>query len=207
MGRVRIHQHVNPLAKYYRELPVEPIVLKEVFEKPEQRILLDIGCGRGRFLLRMAKTEPGRNYIGVEIREPLVEEANEIAADSGLANIHYYFCNAPLDLETVLEKVPEDRIELVTIQFPDPWFKKRHEKRRMVNERLVRAVKNILSPDGKVFVQTDVEELADEITGHFEEAGFRKTIISENFLTEKTEREISVENRGLPVYRMVFEFE
>ena len=102
MARVRIHQHVNPLARYFRNLPVEPIDPGSVYESQDKPIHIDLGCGRGRFLREMAKENPDWNYLGVEIREPLVEEANEIAARENLANLHYSFCNAPLDLGKLL---------------------------------------------------------------------------------------------------------
>src|SRR5438046_8369825 len=93
MPRVRVHQHVNPLAPFYRQAP-QPIDLSTVFENPGLSLHLDIGCARGRFILRMAEIEPEWNFLGVEIREPLVAEANRIAAEKGLSNLHYTFCNA-----------------------------------------------------------------------------------------------------------------
>src|SRR5689334_2056865 len=105
MGRVRVHQHVNPLSPYYRQSP-QPIDIEGVFADPEKPLLLDIGCARGRFLLRMAEAEPSWNYLGVEIREPLVEEANRLAAEAELTNLHYAFCNAMLWLQRLLEGIP-----------------------------------------------------------------------------------------------------
>lgn len=203
MARPRVHQHVNPLAKYFRELPVEPLHFEQVYAKPDLPLHLDIGCGRGRFLLDMAAQYTDRNHLGIEIREPLVEDANSKAADAGLDNIEYVFCNAPLHLGKLLERAADQIVKLVTIQFPDPWFKKRHAKRRMVNEDLLRLVSEILADDGKVVVQTDVLELFEEMSELFLEAGFQKESIDTNILPVRTEREISVENRGLPVHRMV----
>ena len=206
MARVRVHQHVNPLAKYFRELPVRPLAVEKVFADPELPLHLDIGCGRGRFLLEMAKLEKDRNFLGVEIREPLVTEANQIRDTQNLKNLHYEFCNATLDLDVLLREVPADILQMVTIQFPDPWFKKRHAKRRMVKDKLVETIAGKLAPDGKVFVQTDVEFLAEEMSGLFEQYGhFRRIETKANILPVKTEREISVENRDLPVFRAVFE--
>src|SRR5687767_4572567 len=98
MPRVRVHQHVNPLAPYYRQAP-SPVELGEVFADPDLPLHLDIGCARGRFLLRMAEAEPGWNFLGVEIRAPLVTEANRLAAEAALNNLHYAFCNAMLWLD------------------------------------------------------------------------------------------------------------
>jgi len=120
-----------------------------VFADPSLPLHLDIGCARGRFLLRMAEVQPGWNYLGVEIREPLVDEANRLAAEAGMTNLHYAFCNAMLWLGKLFDGVPDGRLQMVTIQFPDPWFKKRHAKRRMVNiemiDTIARHLKRILS--------------------------------------------------------------
>lgn len=206
MPRVRVHQHVNPLAKYYREIPIKPLELEKVFADSALPMHLDIGTGRGRFLLEMAKIKKDWNFLGVEIREPLVIEANKIGKKQNLENLHYEFCNATLDLDVLLEKIPVDILRLVTIQFPDPWFKKKHAKRRMVKDGLVEAVAKSLAVNGKIFIQTDVEFLAEEMLELFEQNEFLEQIeIEENFLPVKTEREKSVENRNLPVFRIVFE--
>ena len=204
MPRVRVHQHVNPLAPSYRQAP-KPVDVGKLFADPEKPLLIDLGCARGRFLLRMAEAEPTWNYLGVEIREPLVDEANRLANEAGLENLHYVFCNAMLWLDRLLEKLPEGRLQTVTIQFPDPWFKKKHAKRRMVNPELIDAVMQKLAPTGRIFVQTDIEELADEMFGLFRE---REEIdelrLEENPFPVKTEREKAVEAKELPVFRTLF---
>ena len=201
MPRVRIHQHVNPLAPYYRQ-PVEPIEIEKVFADPSLPLHLDIGSARGRFLLKMAGIEPGWNFLGVEIREPLVDEANRIAEEHGLTNLHYKFCNAMLVLDKLLEKVPEGVLQMVTIQFPDPWFKKKHAKRRMVNRELVDAVTKKLADGGKIFVQTDIEFLAGEMFALFRENKKLAEIeTTENPFPIQTEREKAVEDKELSVFR------
>lgn len=204
MPRVRVHQHVNPLAPYYRFTP-RPIDIGSHFADPSRPLLLDIGCARGRFLLRMAETEPAMNFLGVEIREPLVGEANRLAGERGLSNLHYEFCNAMLNLDRLLAGLPDGILSEVTIQFPDPWFKKKHAKRRMVNPHLVATVAGHLTPGGRVFVQTDIEFLADEMFAFFrDEPRFEEIPLQENPFAVKTERELAVEEKNLPVFRASF---
>lgn len=204
MARVRVHQHVNPLSPFYKQKP-EPIDISAVFARPELPIHLDIGCARGRFLLRMAEREKDRNFLGVEIREPLVDEANKIAAEAGLVNLHYHFANAMLWLRELIAAIPAGRIDRVTIQFPDPWFKKKHAKRRMVNKELIDAVVEKLTAGGSIFVQTDIEFLAEEMFELFRaDARLKEIAVTENPYPEKTEREKAVEEKGLPVYRTTF---
>jgi tRNA (guanine-N7-)-methyltransferase len=204
MPRVRIHQHVNPLAPYYTQ-PVKPIEIGELFADAALPLHLDIGSARGRFLLKMAGIEPAWNFLGVEIREPLVDEANRIGAEQGLTNLRYEFCNAMLLLDKLLEKLPPGLLRMVTIQFPDPWFKKKHAKRRMVNRELVETVAGKLGTGGRIFVQTDIEFLADEMFELFSKAGELKEInIAENPFPVRTERETAVEEKELPIYRALF---
>jgi tRNA (guanine-N7-)-methyltransferase len=204
MARVRVHQHVNPLSPYYRQAP-KPVEIDRVFADPSRPLLLDIGCARGRFLLRMAGAEPSWNYLGVEIREPLVEEANRLGKEAGHENLHYEFCNAMLWLDRLLEEVPPGILQAVTIQFPDPWFKKKHAKRRMVNQEMIDTIDRHLAPKGRVFIQTDIQFLAEEMFAMFREDGrFEELPLEANPFTVQTEREKAVEDKDLPVYRTLF---
>jgi len=154
----------------------------------------------------MAEAQPEWNYLGVEIREPLVLEANEIAADCQRKNLRYEFCNAMVWLDRLLADLPPGLLRAVTIQFPDPWFKRKHAKRRMVNPELVETVVNRLAVGGRVFVQTDIENLADEMFALFRAADAISEIeAKENPFSVKTERENAVEAKGLIVYRALFE--
>ncbi|MGC2237945.1 MAG: tRNA (guanosine(46)-N7)-methyltransferase TrmB [Pyrinomonadaceae bacterium] len=205
MPRVRVHQHVNPLAPYYRFTP-KPLEIEKIFIHPDLPLHVDIGSARGRFLLKMAEIQPKQNFLGVEIREPLVEEANRLASEKNLTNLHYEFCNAMIALDKLLEKLPANLLQTVTIQFPDPWFKKKHAKRRMVNEDLVSTVVSHLATAGKILVQTDIEFLAKEMFELFRQNGdLREKEINENPFPVKTERELAVEEKDLPIYRRIFE--
>lgn len=205
MARVRVHQHVNPLAPYFRFKP-KPLEIEKIFPRPNLPLHLDIGSARGRFLLKMAEIEKNWNFLGVEIRESLVAEANRIAREKNLTNVRYEFCNAMIALDRLLEKLPANLLQAVSVQFPDPWYKKKHAKRRMVNDELVETIVNRLAGSGKIFVQTDVEFLAEEIFELFgRNDNLRKTAISASPFLVRTEREIAVEEKGLIIYRALFE--
>jgi len=205
MPRVRVHQHVNPLSPFYCFTP-KPIAIGDVFGNPNLPLHLDIGAARGRFLLKMAEIFPARNFLGVEIREPLVIEANRLAREKNLSNLHYEFNNATYSLDKLLEKLPADVLQTVTIQFPDPWYKKKHAKRRMVDENLIVTIVRHLKIDGNVFVQTDVDFLAEEMFEIFRvNPSLREIEIKENPFPVKTERETAVEEKYLPIFRRMFE--
>jgi len=93
-----MRQHVNPLSRVHqRPLPLPPPA--ELFSEAARPIHLDIGSARGGFLLELAQQEPGRNYLGVEIRQPLVQAAEADRQALDLRNLHYLYCNANVSLE------------------------------------------------------------------------------------------------------------
>lgn len=204
---MRVRQHVNPLSQKY-QTPVSPVDWEKVYADLTQPLHLDIGCGKGRFLLSMATLEPNWNFLGVEIREPLVQEANHWRHELGLTNLHYVFCNVNNSLRSLLSSLPSGTLQRVTIQFPDPWFKNRHAKRRVVQPQLVAELAAYLASEGIVFLQSDVKEVAEEMCDRFEaHPAFQrqgKQWLAQNPLPVPTEREKSTLSRGEPVYRAVF---
>lgn len=92
-----MRQHVNPLSRYHL-LPRPLPPLAELFAQPDLPLHLDIGSARGRFLLALAPLEPGRNHLGLEIREPLVAAAEADRLQAGLSNLRFVFGNANVSL-------------------------------------------------------------------------------------------------------------
>lgn len=207
MAPVRVRQHVNPLSQKY-QTPINPLDWEKVFINPTQPLHLDIGCGKGRFLLQMATLEANWNFLGLEIREPLVTEANKLRDELGASNLHYLFCNVNNSLESLLSNLPVGVLQRVTIQFPDPWFKNRHAKRRVVQPELVAELAQYLANGGIVFLQSDVEAIALEMCDRFaaHPLFYRQDPQwqAENPLLVPTERETSTLSQGMPVYRAVF---
>lgn len=207
MAVVRVRNHVNPLSQKY-QTPVSPLEWEKIYAAPNQPLHLDIGCGKGLFLLSMAM-EPTWNFLGLEIREPLVQEANVWRDELGLTNLHYLFCNVNNSLQSLLSSLPDGTLQRVTIQFPDPWFKNRHAKRRVVQPELVAELATYLATGGIVFLQSDIEALAVEMCDRFQShPGFQrqgeKQWLAENPLAVTTEREKSTLSRGESVYRALF---
>ncbi len=205
-----VRQHVNPLSRFHlvpRPLPAPA----ELFAAADLPLHLDIGCARGRFLLALADQDPRRNHLGVEIRRPLVEAAETDRQAAGLTNLRFLFCNATISLQDWLAALPTGRLALVTIQFPDPWFKTKHRKRQVLQPPLLAAIAAALAPDRELFLQSDVLGAIEpmvalvEASGCFERpAGDARPWRSENPLALPTERETYVLNQGLPVYRVLF---
>lgn len=158
----------------------------------------------------MASLYPQINFLGIEIREPLVKEALVQRELLQLSNLHFLFCNINVSVSPLLESLPEGVLQWVTIQFPDPWFKVRHLKRRVVQPALVDAVAKYLRKDGLLFLQSDVESVALEMCDHFQQNPcFRKTHqepwLQTNPFPVPTEREIATLNKNEPVYRALYQ--
>ncbi|MEY3751035.1 MAG: tRNA ((46)-N7)-methyltransferase TrmB, partial [Cyanobacteriota bacterium] len=206
-----VRQHVNPLSRFF-QLPLELPPPAELFADPSQPLHLDIGCARGRFLLALAQQQPSVNHLGVEIRRALVSAAEADRQALGLNNLHYLFCNANVSLQDWLAALPAGQLDLVSIQFPDPWFKKKHHKRRVLQPALLLAIAAALAPGKRFFLQSDVLAVIEPMVAITEASGCfsrpaedQRPWRADNPLPVPTERETYVLNQQLPVYRVLYE--
>lgn len=205
---VRVRHHVNPLSQRYQQ-PADIPDWTTVYANWSRSLHVDIGCARGLFLFEMARQCPDWNFLGLEIRRSLVEQANELCQQEGLKNLYFLFCNANISLQPILATCPIQGVDYVTIQFPDPWFKKRHQKRRVVQPELVQDLADGIKPGGQLLIQSDVEEVAIDMRDRIaEHPDFQPTTadwLPVNPLPVPTEREISTLEQGEPVYRQLFD--
>jgi len=206
-----VRQHVNPLSRFF-QLPLELPPPQELFSDPSRPVHLDIGCARGRFLLALAQQQPELNHLGVEIRRALVAAAEADRQQLGLGNLHYLFCNANISVEGWLTALAPGQLDLVSIQFPDPWFKKRHHKRRVLQPALLLAIAAALEPGKRLFMQSDILDVIEPMVAVTEASGCFSRPATDarpwratNPLPVPTERETYVLEQGLPVYRVLYE--
>jgi tRNA (guanine-N7-)-methyltransferase len=116
---------------------------------------LEVGPGKGLFLANAARANPGRNFLGVEIARKYARLAAERLAKLGLPNARVWAG----DIRDVLWRRVRDRsLRAVHVYFPDPWWKKRHKKRRVFTGALVAEVERVLQPGGALHVASDVDE-------------------------------------------------
>lgn len=207
MAAVRVRQHVNPLSNKY-QTTVDAPDWEDIYATSHQPLHLDIGSAKGHFLIRMAELVPDWNFLGLEIRAPLVDYTLQRREQLGLDNLHFLFCNANTSLSEVLKSLPAGTLQQVSIQFPDPWFKKRHQKRRVVQPELVQALAAALPSDGRVVLQSDVAAVAQDMCDRFaENSAFQRTDaawLAASPFPAQTDREVLTLSKGLPVYRAIF---
>ena len=120
---------------------------------------VDLGCGRGRYALERAANFPGIDVVALESRRKWVHLIRQRAAKAGLKNIRAIQCDVARDLDMLFE--PKS-VRGFTIHHPDPWWKKRHRKRRLVRPELASRLVELLEPEGFIYFQTDVPDLAGE---------------------------------------------
>ena len=157
-----MRQHVNPLSKNFFEIdPIPP--LNQVFENPKLPLHLDIGCASGDFLFELSLKNKNWNYIGIEIREKLVLNANLKMKSRENKNLYFSFGNANNIFNQTNNKSIINFITSISFNFPDPWFKKKHHKRRVIQPKLINLLSNSMKKGSLIFIKTDVRELFDHM--------------------------------------------
>ncbi len=131
----------------------------EVFGR-DSRCVLDIGFGDGEALLTAAARYPDIDYLGIEVHEPGIGHLLKLIERSGLTNIR--ICDRDA-VDVIEQMLPEASFDAVKLLFPDPWPKKRHHKRRLVQQGFVAEVARILKPDGIFHIATDWANYAEHI--------------------------------------------
>lgn len=142
------------VAPYTLAYPEAPLDWAEVFGN-DRPVELEIGPGKGLFLANAATAQPGRNFVGVELARKYAQRAAERVAKLGLDNVRVI---AGDGRRFLAQFVPERSLHAVHIYFPDPWWKKRHKKRRVFTAEFVADAARALVPGGEFHLATDVEE-------------------------------------------------
>jgi tRNA (guanine-N7-)-methyltransferase len=125
------------------------------------RLVVDVGFGRGEFLTALAQAEPGTAFLGIEYSWKRVLKLVRRLARSELRNVRVVFAPA----ELVLPRLPDASVHELWINCPDPWPKKRHHRRRLIQPGFVREVARCLEPRGRLLVATDHPGYAEWIHG------------------------------------------
>ena len=130
-----------------------------VFGRSAPRIL-EIGFGNGEALRYSARHDPARDHIGIEVHAPGVGRLLNALADDDARNVRLYHHDA---VEVLEREIADASLDEVRIYFPDPWHKKRHHKRRLVNPAFAALLVRKLAPGGRLHLATDWQDYAEQM--------------------------------------------
>lgn len=148
---------------YGVEYDQKTLNLEKLFGR-QAPLILDIGTGKGDSCLGLAKSHPENNYLAVEVHRPGVGSLLRQIATESLTNIRVSNHDV---IDVLTHQLPTACIDEVYIFFPDPWPKKRHNKRRLINPVFLQLLASRLKHDAKVFIATDWEDYAESILDAF----------------------------------------
>ena len=137
----------------------QPVDFGSVFPSAGD-LVVEIGFGNGEQLLYGATHEPERNFIGIEVHSPGVGRALNALADAGLGNVRIYRHDA---VEVLRDSIADGSLSEVRIYFPDPWHKKRHHKRRLIQPDFVALLCRKLKRGGRLHLASDWQEYVEHM--------------------------------------------
>ena len=162
---------------------------------------LEIGFNRGEFLRTLAAQSPESDFVGVEIRRRFCWRLTHLIGDDDAAprNLRIVWADAKIFCPVVFAP---GSLAGIYITFPDPWWKKRHFKRRLVDTPFVKEMASLLAVGGRVWVKSDVPAVADEIAQSFASSGlFCAPTPFDGDRLPFTHREVNCIDRGVPIRR------
>lgn len=176
--------------------------LKSVF--PDDKLLhIEIGCGKGKFMLETAKSNPDVNFIAIEKNLDVLVLAMEKVKREGLTNVRFVAGDAGV----LSEFDTETKCDVIYINFCDPWKKNRQAKRRLTHENFLNVYKKIITPSGMIRFKTDNKMLFEFSLNSFSDYGLRLkniTLDLHNSVYNEgnimTEYETLFSEKGQPIY-------
>ncbi len=182
----------------------EPLDLRALVGAGDRPVELEIGPGRGWFLVERLEADPTARVVGIEIRRKWAAIVDGRLEKRGLSDRGRVFAG---DAREILPRLSPGTLSVVYIHFPDPWWKKRHAKRRVLTAELLAGVAGALAPGGELFVQTDVFDRAEQfeqvVAGESRLSPWSETArVDDNPYGARSPRERRAIADGLPVLRL-----
>jgi tRNA (guanine-N7-)-methyltransferase len=169
--------------------------LNQVFGRDAHKVL-EIGFGMGKSLVEMAKAAPEKDFIGIEVHKPGVGACLGDAEDAGINNLKLFEHDA---VEVLRDCIADASIDTIQLFFPDPWHKKRHHKRRIVQAEFVQMLRQKLKIGGVFHMATDWENYAEHMLEVMMAAeGFSNLATDQQYVPRPDHRPLTkFENRGV----------
>ena len=186
---------------------------RALYPAPEKPFCLELGCGKGGFLARLASEHPENNYLGIDITDKvliLAKRKLEAAyAEAGIPADNVQIMS--LDIERILNAfAPEDTVDRIYINFCNPWDKKAgHRKHRLTHTRQLALYRKFLAPGAEIWFKTDDDGLFEDSLTYFEEAGFQIRWMTRDLHADepdwniRTEHEAMFTGMGIPTKALI----
>ncbi|MGS2719492.1 tRNA (guanosine(46)-N7)-methyltransferase TrmB [Paraglaciecola aestuariivivens] len=186
-----IEQHWPTMGLEHKDGLVD---LTQVFGRSAP-VVLEIGFGMGKSLVEMAKNEADKNFIGIEVHRPGVGSCLSEAAEQDVTNLRIYEHDA---VEVFADCIADNSLARVQLFFPDPWHKKRHHKRRIVQPEFVQKLRSKLAIGGVFHMATDWENYAEHMLEVMTQAeGFKNLSATQDYVPRPEQRPLTkFEQRG-----------
>ena len=196
----------KPWALPYIQEHIEVMFSEEQLLSFDQPYYLEIGSGKGQFLVDMAKKYPDKFFIGLERNVTCCGFTAKKLVEEEIQNAKLMFVNADI----LMDKVKDDSIEAIFLNFSDPWPKKRHHKRRLTAERYLHNYYRVLKNGGRLIIKTDNVELFEFTLENLENSPFKLVSKTDDYqkideFDSMTEYEQSFREEGTPIHRIVLE--
>ena len=190
--------------KPYIDEHQEVMISIDEMKKLDHLFALEIGSGKGKFLIDMAKKYPDKEFIGVERNVTCAGITAKKLVEEEITNAKLLYENADILLDVLKDNV----IENIFLNFSDPWPKKRHAKRRLTAPGFLNKYLRVLSPSGVIRIKTDNEDLYRFTMENLAESPFILLEFTENYekldeFDTLTEYEMNFRESGKPIYRVV----
>lgn len=158
-------------------------------------VILEIGFGMGDSLIEMAAQHPQNNYLGIEVHKPGVGRLLGKVSEQALTNLRVMQFDA---IEVLKNQIPDASLSAVYLFFPDPWHKKRHQKRRIVQDSFVQLIRQKLTIHGQFHMATDWEHYASQMLDCMKQApGFKNCASDGEYIPRPEYRPVTkFERRG-----------
>jgi len=173
----------------------------------ENPIHIEVGMGKGQFIIQLAKNNPNINYIGVEKFSSVLVRAIEKQEEEQLPNLFFI----RMEAEYIGEVFEEGEVAYIYLNFSDPWPKDRHAKRRLTSVQFLQRYEKILAEGGGITFKTDNKPLFDFSLEQIDEAGWIKDNVTFDLHNSPyvegnvmTEYEQKFSEMGNPICRVVF---
>ena len=179
---------------------------KAVFTN-ENPIHIEVGMGKGRFLMDLAALNPNINYVGIEMYSSVLLRAVQKMEENTLENLRFI----RMDAREIEEVFAKEEVDKIYLNFSDPWPKDRHAKRRLPSRQFLARFNNILKKDGNLEFKTDNRDLFDFAVEEVEPAGWKIDAITYDLHNDEkmnqgnvmTEYEEKFSSKGNPIYKYI----